>query len=166
MNLFSTTPFPQLMPVVGSIAGFLAVLAWRVQEARSPVSVRKIVIPPLGMATGMSMFILPSFRVPWSWALAAFLLGALVFAYPLVRTSRLEREGDVIMMRRSKIFFAVIFALAAVRFLARGYLDHILSVRQTGAVMYLLALGMIVRWRTQMYFEYRRIVRPADSSRD
>jgi len=41
--------------------------------------------------------------------------------------------------------------------LARGYLDTVLSAAQTGAVFYLLALGMIVRWRVQMLLEYRKL---------
>jgi len=40
------------------------------------------------MATGFSMFVVSGFRVPLAWALAAFLIGALVLAYPLIRTSR------------------------------------------------------------------------------
>ena len=45
----------------------------------------------------------------------AFLAGAVALAYPLVRTSRLTRDGDTIMMQRSNIFFAVIIVLAGIR---------------------------------------------------
>lgn len=138
----------------------LAVLAWRVREARGAVSIRKIVIPPLGMATGFCMFFVPAFRVPFTWALLALVTGAVALAYPLLLTSRLVREGDVVMMQRSNAFFAVILALAAIRLIARGYLDTVLSVEQTGALFYLLAFGMIVRWRTQMFLEYRRLTAP------
>ncbi|MGJ5816705.1 CcdC family protein [Paludibaculum fermentans] len=151
-------PFPSGARLVGPILGLLAVLAWRVREARGPVSVKKIIFPPLGMATGLSMFLLPVFRIPWLWALGAVLIGALLLAYPLLRTTRLERQGEVIMMRRSNAFFAVLLGLFAIRFAARGYLDTILSGQQTAALAYLLALGMIVRWRTQMYLEYRALV--------
>jgi membrane protein CcdC involved in cytochrome C biogenesis len=78
-------------------------------------------------------------------------------AYPLLVTSRLVRQGDVVMMQRSNAFFAVILVLAAVRLLARGYLDTVLTVQQTGAVFFVLAFGMIVRWRAQMLLEYRRL---------
>jgi membrane protein CcdC involved in cytochrome C biogenesis len=53
----------------GSLAGMLAVLAWRVREGRTAVTLGKIVIPPLGMATGFSMFLVPAFQVPWTWAI-------------------------------------------------------------------------------------------------
>lgn len=145
------------MALLGPLLGLLAVLAWRVHEARSVISLKKIVMPPLGMATGMSMFALPAFRVPWLWAGAALSIGAFALAYPLVRTSRLERQGEAIIMRRSNAFFAVILALAALRFAARGYLDTVLSLQQTTAIVYLLAFGMIARWRAQMLLEYRTL---------
>jgi membrane protein CcdC involved in cytochrome C biogenesis len=150
--------FPTPTAIFGSLIGLCAVLAWRIREARGAVSVRKIVIPPLGMATGFCMFIVPAFRVPLTWAAAAILIGAIALAYPLLLTSRLVRQGDAIMMQRSNAFFTVILALAAIRLLARGYLDTLLTVQQTGALFYLLAFGMIVRWRTQMYLEYRRLL--------
>ena len=155
--VFSAIVLPSGTTILGSLAGLIAVLTWRVREARSAVSLRKIVIPPLGMATGLCMFIAPAFRVPWSWGLLAFVIGAAALAYPLLLTSRLVRQGDAVMMQRSNAFFAVILVLAAIRLLARGYFDTLLSASQTGAIFYLLALGMIVRWRAQMLLEYRRL---------
>ena len=132
-------------------------MAWRIREGRTPVTVRKIVIPPLGMSTGFCMFLAPAFRVPWAWAGIAFLLGAILLAWPLVATSRLILEDGVIKMHRSAAFFAVIVVLALVRFLARGYLDKIMSFEQTGGLFFILAFGMIVRWRLQMLMEYRAL---------
>jgi membrane protein CcdC involved in cytochrome C biogenesis len=149
--------FPGPTTIVGSIFGLLAVMAWRIREARGAVSTKKIVMPPLGMATGFCMFLVPAFRVPWTWAGAAFFVGAAGLAVPLLMTSRLIRQGDVIMMQRSNAFFAVIVVLAAIRFMARGYLDTVLSAQQTGALFYLLAFGMILRWRATMLLEYRRL---------
>lgn len=143
--------------VAGSIIGLIGILAWRVKEAQGAVSVRKIVIPPLGMATGFSMFIVPAFRIPFLWAAVAFAIGAIALAYPLLLTSRLVRKGDVVMMQRSNAFFTVILVLAAIRLLARGYFDKLLTVQQTGALFFVLAFGMIVRWRMQMFLEYRRL---------
>lgn len=150
---------PNGTAVLGSLAGLVAVITWRVREARSPVSIKKIVIPPLGMATGFSMFIVPAFRIPWAWAGTAFLIGAFGLAYPLLLTTRLVRQGGIVMMQRSTAFFSVIIALAAMRFLARGYLDSVLSVEQTGALLFVLAFGMILRWRTRMLLDYRKLTR-------
>jgi membrane protein CcdC involved in cytochrome C biogenesis len=35
-------------------AGAVVIIVWRLREARTAVSLRKIIIPPLGMATGFS----------------------------------------------------------------------------------------------------------------
>ena len=161
-RLFCLFVLPSGTAVLTAIIGLFAVLVWRVREARGAVSVKKIVIPPLGMATGFCMFVVPAFRVPWTWAILALLIGAVALAYPLLLTSRLVRQGDVILMQRSNAFFTVILVLAAIRLLARGYLDTVLSVEQTGALFYLLAFGMIVRWRTRMYLEYRKLARAAN----
>src|SRR3954452_15821341 len=90
---------------VGAVIGLLGVLAWRIREGRTAVTVKKIVMPPVGMATGFCMFLVPAFRVPWTWALGAFLVGAVALAYPLLITSRLVRSGEAIMMQRSNVFF-------------------------------------------------------------
>ena len=154
MNIFANT-------MVGSVAGFIAVMVWRIREGRTAVTIRKIIIPPLGMATGFSMFVVPGFRVPWTWGALAFLIGAIFLAYPLLVTSRLVRDGDSIMMKRSNAFFVVVIALAAIRYFARGYLDSLLSMQQTAALFFVLAFGMIVRWRLRMLQEYRTLTATA-----
>jgi membrane protein CcdC involved in cytochrome C biogenesis len=145
------------MSILSSVVGAGAVMAWRVREGRSPVTLRKIVIPPLGMATGFCMFFAPAFRIPILWAAAAFLLGATALAYPLLRTSRLVRDGDAIMMQRSRAFFLVIVVLAVVRIAARAWIDRYIDIDQTGALFFVLAFGMILRWRLRMYFEFRQL---------
>ncbi|HEY1902322.1 MAG TPA: cytochrome c biogenesis protein CcdC [Terracidiphilus sp.] len=140
-----------------SLAGLIAVTAWRLREVRSAVSLRKIIIPPLGMATGFSMFFVPAFRIPWAWAGGAFLIGAIALAWPLLLTTRLIRQGDTVMMKRSGAFLVVILALAAIRFFARGYFDTLLTVQQTAALFFILAFGMIVSWRAKLLIDFRKI---------
>ncbi len=146
-----------VLTAVVSVVGLAGVLAWRVREGRTVVTLRKIVMPPLGMATGFCMFFYPPCRVPVLWGLAAFAIGAVLFAYPLLLTSDLHRENGEIRMKRSSAFFAVIIVLALIRWAARGYFDSILSLEQTGAIFYLLAFGMILRWRAKLYFAYRAL---------
>jgi membrane protein CcdC involved in cytochrome C biogenesis len=148
------------MSVASAVLGFFAVLAWRIREGRSAVTIRKIVIPPMGMATGFCMFIVPAFRVPWTWAAAAFATGAVFLAYPLIRTSRLTLQDGTVMMHRSASFFVVIVVLAIIRILAHSYFDTIMTVPQTGALFFVLSFGMILRWRLSMLLEYRRITSP------
>jgi membrane protein CcdC involved in cytochrome C biogenesis len=146
-----------LITAVVSLAGLAGVLAWRIREGRSAVTLKKIVMPPLGMATGFCMFIVPAFRVPWTWGLGAFFIGAIIFAYPLLLTSDLHLQNGVIMMKRSSAFFAVIIILAVVRYLARGFFDRFLTLEQTGALFYLLAFGMILRWRLKLLLAWRAL---------
>ena len=154
-----------VLSLVTSIAGAIAVMIWRVRESRTAVSAKKIIIPPLGMATGFCMFFAPPFRVPLIWAGSAFLLGAVALAYPLLRTSRLVREGETIMAQRSHAFFAVVILLAGIRVAARGYLDTVLTVQQTAGLFFILAFGMILRWRTSMFLQYLAIIKePRGSS--
>jgi membrane protein CcdC involved in cytochrome C biogenesis len=150
----------QLRPLFtagASLAGAAAMLLWRLRETTTPVTVRKIVAPPLGMATGLAMFLVPAARIPWSWAIAAFLVGAVVLAIPVARTSRLVRSGDVVLMQRSKAFLWILLGLVAVRFAARAYVEHLVSPIQSGALFFLLAFGMILRWRVGMVLAYRRL---------
>jgi membrane protein CcdC involved in cytochrome C biogenesis len=145
------------MSIASSVIGAAVVMAWRVREGRTAVTIKKIVIPPLGMATGFCMFLVPNFRIPFAWAGLAFLLGATALAYPLLRTSRLVRDGEAIMMQRSNAFFLVIVVLAVIRILARSYINQFLDIDQTGALFFVLAFGMILRWRMRMLFEYRQL---------
>ena len=132
-------------------------LAWRIRETQRPVSAVSIVAPPLAMSTGFLMFLRPEFRMPWPWAAGAFATGAMVLAYPLLRTSRLAREGETIVMRRSRAFLLILLGLVVVRLALRDYVGQILPLPQTAAVFFVLAFGMIVRWRTWMLTEYRRL---------
>jgi membrane protein CcdC involved in cytochrome C biogenesis len=155
---------PPIPSILASAAGLIAVTMWRLREARSAVSLKKIVIPPLGMATGFSMFVVPAFRIPWAWAGLAFLIGAVALAWPLLLTTRLERQGEAIMMKRSSAFLAVILVLAAIRFAARGYFDTILTTQQTAGVFFILAFGMIVIWRAKMLMDFRRLTAHLETS--
>jgi membrane protein CcdC involved in cytochrome C biogenesis len=151
-------PLLRVSPVVGGIA----ILAWRVRETRVPLSRQAIVIPPLAMSTGFGMFFSPMLRVPWSWAVGALLFGLLVLSWPLVRSSRLELREGVVYMRRSRAFLAILLGLLAIRIALHDYIGHLISPLQTAALFYLMAFGMIVRWRVGMYLEYQRIVGRGD----
>ena len=150
-----------LIVLVTSIVGATAVLLWRLRETSRPMSARGILLPPLGMSTGLGMFVVPAFRLPWTWALGAFAAGALALAYPLIRSSKLQVVNGALMMQRSRMFLAILLGLAAVRIALRDYVGHLLPPRETASVFFLLAFGMIVRWRLWMYFRYRALMREA-----
>jgi membrane protein CcdC involved in cytochrome C biogenesis len=156
-------PFIQLSPfltLAAVLAGAAVMIAWRYRETSTPVSAVKIIAPPLGMSAGLSMFFMPAARVPLVWALAAFLAGALLLFYPIARSSRLVRDGEVIRMHRSRAFLWILLGLVAVRIALRSWVENWLSPLQTGGIFFLLAFGMVLRWRISMFLTYRLLVRP------
>jgi membrane protein CcdC involved in cytochrome C biogenesis len=84
-------------------------------------------------------------------------LGATLFAWPLMRTSKLYVEAGVVLMQRSRAFLLILLALVAVRFALRAYVEQYVSTPQTGALFFLLALGGILRWRVSMWREFNRL---------
>lgn len=143
--------------VISSLIGAAVVLTWRMRETSKPITARKILIPPLGMSTGFGMFLYPPTRIPVSWGVAAFLFGALVLCYPLVKSSELARQGDDIMLRRSPAFLWVLVGLVAIRMLARSWVERYVSPIQTGSIFFILAFGMILPWRVLMFRQYRKL---------
>lgn len=143
--------------VISSLIGAAVVFTWRLRETSKPINARKILIPPVGMSTGFGMFLYPPTRIPILWGVAAFLFGALVLCYPLVKSSELARQGDDIMLRRSPAFLWILVGLVALRLLARSYVEQYVSPMQTGSIFFVLAFGMILPWRVLMYREYQRL---------
>lgn len=80
-----------------------------------------------------------------------------MFAIPLVRTSRLVRQDDRVLVQRSRAFVVILLGLVAIRFGLRTWIEQYISPLQTGALFFLLAFGAIVRWRVAMLREYRRL---------
>ena len=143
--------------LISSLVGAALVMFWRMRETKRPVTTRSIVIPPLGMSTGFSMFVYAPMRIPFGWAVSAFLVGAAFLSYPLIRSSRLVRDGDTIFLRRSRAFLWILLGLVALRVAAREYVGQYISPLQTGSIFFVLAFGMIVVWRVTMLLEYRRL---------
>jgi len=148
----------QAVSLVGSLSMALMVMLLRVRAAARPVNALKIWMPPLGMSTGFLMFVAPATRIPWLWALCAFAVGAGLFAYPLIRTSRLTARSGAVYMERSKAFIGILLLLLAVRLLLHEYVEAYVSIFQTGALFFILAFGMIVPWRVAMYVRYRKLM--------
>lgn len=147
----------QHLMLAASAVGMSAVIVWRVRETRRALSVPAIVLPPLGMSTGFVMFVRPEFRVPLAWTAIALLAGFFVFSYPLIRTSTLTRVGDQVLLRGSKAFLLVILGLAAIRLALHEYIGQFVTPMQTAALFFVLAFGMIVRWRADMLIKFQAL---------
>lgn len=145
--------------LVSSLIGASLVFAYRVRESTRPITARKIVIPPLGMSTGFGMFLYPPARIPPLWAAGAFAVGALILSYPLIKTSKLKRVGETVMLRRSRAFLFILLGLVALRIALRSYVGQYVDPLQTASLFFVLAFGMILVWRVRMLVEYRQLVR-------
>jgi membrane protein CcdC involved in cytochrome C biogenesis len=148
-----------MLSFVVTLAAACAVIFIRLRASRKPVNMMKIIMPPIGMSTGFLMFVYPPMRIPLSWALIAFAVGAVAFSYPLIMTTTFQVENRQIYARRSKAFVFILLALLVVRIAAHSYIEEIITIYQTGSVFFILAFGMILPWRIYMYIQYRKLIR-------
>ncbi|GIP49993.1 hypothetical protein D3C76_167220 [compost metagenome] len=156
--------YMQIFFTFGAMAMAVAVLFIRLKASRRPVTVKKIVIPPLGMTTGLIMFVVPETHIPFLWGVIAFAFGWLLFSYPLIRTTKFEKIDDEIYAERSRSFILILVGLLVVRLLLHEVVEQYVSVMQTGALFFLLAYGMIIRWRLFMFKQYRVMTENIEAS--
>ncbi len=64
-------------------------------------------------------------------------------------------------MQRSRAFLWILLGLFAVRLALRAYVERVVSPMQSGGLLFLLAFGMILRWRVGMLLEFRRLTSPS-----
>ena len=146
-------PIHMAMPAIGAAGVFL----WRLKETQKPLTLRRIVIPPVAMSTGFGMFLFSPFQVPLTWAALAVLCGAGVLAWPLIKTSQLNLRDGQVFLHRSRAFLWVLLGLVVVRLALREQVAMYVSPLQTAALFYLLAFGMIVHWRADMLRRFRAL---------
>ncbi|WP_028776255.1 CcdC family protein [Shimazuella kribbensis] len=137
----------------------LSMIFIRIKAADKPTNAKKILIPPLGMSTGFLMFFYQPTHIPWTWAGIAFLCGAVLFSIPLIKTSKFEHRSGQIYLKRSPALVFILFGLLAVRLALHSYIEHFLSIPQTGGLFFILAFGMLVPWRIAMYLQYQKLIK-------
>ncbi|MEK4062121.1 MULTISPECIES: CcdC family protein [unclassified Paenibacillus] len=154
---------PSLLHVgstLGAVFMALMVIFIRLKASARPVTLRKIWIPPLGMSTGFAMFVVPEVQFPWWWAVAAFLIGWFIFAYPLMRSTVFEERDGQIYAQRSKSFAFILLGLLLIRTVLHEFINRYVSIPQSGGLFFILAFGMILHWRVYMYKRYTRMALP------
>lgn len=153
-----TLPFnlQSIAPILFIAMAFMVIFV-RMRAARRPVTTKKIILAPLGMSTGFLMFLYPPTHIPLTWGVISFFIGALFLSYPLIRTTHFQIAKGQIYLKRSKAFIFILLGLLGIRLLLRNYVEQHLSLEQTASVFFTLAFGMIVTWRTVMYFKFRKI---------
>lgn len=149
---------------IGVLFMALFALFIRLRAAKKPLSVKKILMPPLGMSTGFLMFVVPDTHIPLTYALLAFTVG-LLFSSLLIRTTKMESVNGDIYVKQSKAFMFILLGLLAIRIVLHDYVQHYVTVMQTGGIFFILAFGMIMPWRVAMFFQFRRLAsEPAENS--
>lgn len=154
--------------ILVSLLGGFMVIFLRLKAIKKPTNLRKIIIPPLGMATGFMMFVVPDTRIPWLWALIAFAAGALFFSVPLIRSSRLEVLDGEVYMKRSKAFMWIIIGMLMFRSVLHDWVESYVTITQSAGIFFILAFGMILTWRIFMLRAFLQTVQTmqADSSKE
>lgn len=154
------TAIPSQYLVIGStimaiLMGTFVMLV-RLRSQKKPVSVKKIIIPPIAMSTGALMFIFPEFRVAPMQILEAAAIG-LLFSTVLIATSKFEIRNNAIFLKRSKAFFFILIGLLVLRVILKLIFSNSLDVGELGGMFWILAFCMIVPWRIAMLMQYTKL---------
>lgn len=128
----------------------------RIKATKKPTNLKKIILPPIFMSTGMCMYFVPEFRLTPVEILEAICLGVF-FSIFLVKTSKFEVVDKDIYLKRSKAFVFILIGLLIVRIILKIYLSVSINVSQLSGMFFLLAFSMIVPWRLAMYRSYKKI---------
>lgn len=163
MNAFIETIFtkvPQTYLIIGStvLALFMGTMALivRSRAAKRPVSLKKIILPPLFMSTGALMFIFEEFRVAPLQIVEALVVG-LLFSIILIKTTNFEQQNDGIYVKRSKAFLFILLGLLIVRLVGKLALSSTIDIGELGGMFWILAFGMIVPWRIGMLVKFNKM---------
>jgi len=132
----------------------IGVIFVRQRASARPLSLKKIVIPPVMMSTGALMYVFPYFRLSATEILEAFIIG-LAFSLLLVFTTRYEEKNDELYVKPSKWFLGILLGLLILRLGLKSILSMSISPGEIGGMFFLLAFIMIVVWRLSMLVKYR-----------
>lgn len=132
----------------------IGVIFVRQRASARPLSLKKIVIPPVMMSTGALMYVFPYFRLSGTEILEALIIG-LAFSLLLVFTTRYEEKNDELYVKPSKWFLGILLGLLILRLGLKSILSMSISPGEIGGMFFLLAFIMIVVWRLSMLVKYR-----------
>ncbi|WP_232698434.1 CcdC family protein [Brevibacillus daliensis] len=131
---------------------------YRIRAAKKPVTVKKILIPPIAMSTGFGMFIVPDTHLAITYHLLAFCCG-MILSIPLIMTSRFEKIEDEIYLRNSILLIVFLLGALVIRSIVKVFVGDIFTYMQTAGLFFVLAFGMIMPWRVAMFFQYKQLFR-------
>jgi len=160
-----TKEFLVIASVVVSLFMVVVVNWVRLKNTKKPAVAKKIILPPLFMATGASMFILPIFRPTLLELISSVVMGML-FSIILIKTSKFEIRDNQIYLRRSKLFLVALIGLVALRMIGKIILAETIDIdpAQMSGIFFILAFSMILPWRISMYIGFRKLKRQLNKS--
>lgn len=138
---------------IGAIIMGLLVILWRNNETKTPLHLKKIIIPPIMMSTGALMFLFPYFRLDNHLILEAVVVG-IIFSFALLFTTKYEVKDDELYVKASKLFPVILVGLLIIRTFMKTILSQEITPGEIGGMFFLLAFTMIVIWRTSMVLHY------------
>ncbi len=140
------------------VAAFMAVtmIFVRLKAAKKPVTVKKIILPPIFMSSGALMFLFPEFRLSGSEIAEAIIVGVF-FSVFLIRSSRFEIRDEAIYLIPSKAFVFILVGLLVVRLVAKSIIGRTITLGETSGMFFLLAFAMIISWRLAMLYQYKKL---------
>ncbi|MFM1650597.1 CcdC family protein [Brevibacillus sp. B_LB10_24] len=147
--------------VIGLAVGLcmaMFVMFVRLRAAKKPVSMKKIIIPPIAMSTGFAMFFFPGTASPFPYDILAFFAGTLL-SIPLILSSKFEVKGNEIYLKRSRAFIAILLCLVLIRSGIKLWIGDSISAMQSAGLFFILAFGMILTWRIAMLIKYRQLAK-------
>lgn len=139
---------------IGAVIMGVIVIFVRKYASKTPLTLKKIIIPPIMMSTGALMYIFPYFRLSWAHIAETIIIGA-VFSAVLIITTKYEVKNSELYVRQTKAFPIILMGLL----LARIALKYVFSLNTTpgeiGGMFFLLAFVMIGIWRLSMFLKHK-----------
>jgi len=160
-----TKEFLVIASIVVSLLMVVVVNWVRLRNTKNPAVAKKIIMPPLFMATGASMFILPMFRPTLPELISSVVMGML-FSIILIKTSKFEIKDKEIYLQKSKLFLVALVGLVALRMIGKIILAETINIEpaQMSGIFFILAFSMILPWRISMYIGFRKLKRQLDNA--
>lgn len=126
----------------------------RQRAAKTPVTMKKVIIPPMMMSTGALMYVFPYFRLTTVEMIEAVAAG-LIFSVVLVATTKYEVKDGALYVKQSKMFPVILVTLLVLRIIFKTVLSLTISPGEIGGMFFLLAFVMIVIWRLSMLYNLK-----------
>lgn len=145
-----------LLSSIIAIVMAVGVMFLRLRAAKKPVTFKKIILPPIFMSTGASMYLLPEFQLTSLEIIEAVSVG-LIFSIFLIKTSKFDIKGKQIYLKPSKAFIFILVGLLVVRVGLKSYLSQTIDLGELSGMFFLLAFSMIVSWRIAMYHSFIKL---------